>query len=295
MAIPGLSFAGLPGLSIPDPTSESFSPAAPTIRSQTLQKETEYRFESSFSRPITIKLLSGTAELFGTELAPKFVYTFRGTKGAIYTWHGCELEITGAVETDYVAEETPMSQYANTHFALEDLRSVAEDYGTIGPRVMIVGPENAGKTSLAKLLTSYAIKGRRQPVLVNLDPRQGLLSVPGSLTATTFATLVDVEEGWGSSPISGPSATPVKMPLCYHFGCQDPEESSKLFKPLVTRLALATGSRLEEDPEARVSGCIIDTPGSLSSGKASGYELIQHIASEFSGAFFISLHRDFRC
>jgi polyribonucleotide 5'-hydroxyl-kinase len=158
-----------------------------------------------------------------------------------------------------------------------------------------VGPENAGKTSLAKLLTSYAIKNRRQPVLVNLDPRQGLLSVPGSLTATTFATLVDVEEGWGSSPISGPSATPVKMPLCYHFGCQDPEESSKLFKPLVTRLALATGSRLEEDPEARVSGCIIDTPGTLSSGKASGYELIQHIASEFSGRFcFGNSHTTYR-
>jgi polyribonucleotide 5'-hydroxyl-kinase len=290
MSIPGLSFSALPGLALADPTSEHFASAAPKVRTQTLHKETEYRFESSFVRPITIKLLTGTAELFGTELAPRVAYVFRGTKGAVYTWHGCELEITGAVDTDYVAEETPMSQYANTHFALEDLRSAADDYRDIGPRVMIVGPENAGKTSLAKILTSYAVKSRRQPVLVNLDPRQGLLSVPGSLTATTFSTLVDVEEGWGSSPISGPSAMPVKMPLCYHFGCQDPEENAKLFKPLVTRLALATTSRLEEDPEARSSGCIIDTPGTLSSGKSSGYELIQHIASEFSSEFDNQIH-----
>jgi polyribonucleotide 5'-hydroxyl-kinase len=283
MAIPGLSI-NLPGLTTTDPSNiESSLPPAQTIRTQTLSSETEYRFESSFTVPISIKLLSGTAELFGTELAPHHVYTFQGAKAAIFTWHGCTLEITGSPEAEYVAEETPMFQTFNLHLALENLRLDAQHAHRVGPRVMVVGPENAGKSSLVKTLAAYALKMERQPVVVNLDPRQGLLSMPGSLSATAIASVMDIEEGWGSSPISGPSVVPVKMPLCYHYGCQDPEENAKLFRPLVSRLGLATTSRLQEDPEVRSSGCLIDTAGALSSGKQGGYELIQHIASEFQG------------
>jgi len=279
MALPGLS---LPGLSSTQPSElENSTPAAQQVRTQTLSPETELRFEASFASPITIRLLSGTAELFGTELAPSHPYTFRGTKAAIFTWHGCNIQITGTPEAEYIADETPMFQIMNLHFALEDLRAAAQQQGGAGPRVMVVGPENAGKTTLVKSLAAYALKSERQPIVVNLDPRQGLLSMPGALTATAVASVMDIEEGWGSSPISGPSVIPVKMPLSYHFGCQDPEENSKLFRPLITRLGLATTSRLEDDRETKVSGCLIDTAGALSSGKQGGYELIQHIASEF--------------
>jgi polyribonucleotide 5'-hydroxyl-kinase len=233
-----------------------------------------------------VKLLSGTAELFGTELAPntKDPYTFSGTKGAIYTWHGCKLELSGEAESEYTAEETQMMSYANAHFALETARERAKAAGQMGPRVLVVGPENAGKTSVVRILTAYVVKAGRQPVVVNLDPRQGMLSVPGSLTASTFASILDVEEGWGSSPISGPSPVPVKMPLVYHYGLASPEEG-RTFRPLVTRMALAVTSRLEEDAEAKTTGCIIDTPGAISHGKGGVYENIQHIISEFSGAY----------
>jgi polyribonucleotide 5'-hydroxyl-kinase len=274
----------IPGLSLPDPTTiEPSAPVIDRIQRYQLAAETEYRFESSFLSPLTIRLLSGTAELFGTELAPGVTYTFRGQKAAVYTWYGCELEVVGNPEADYVAEETPMMQVANVHFALEDLRSDASDAGGQGPRIMVVGPENAGKTSLVKTMTAYALKAGRQPVVVNLDPRQGLLSMPGSLSATTMTTLLDIEEGWGSSPISGPSALPVKMPLCYHYGCQNPEDNEKLFKPLVSRLALAIKGRIGNDPDPKRSGCLIDTPGSLSSGRPGGYDLIEHIALELAG------------
>lgn len=282
MAIPGLS---LPGLTLTDSSSVS-APNAPEVleinKVENLAPNTEYRFETSFNHPATIKLVTGTAELFGTELAPNIAYTFRGTKAAIYTWEGCSLEITGSLEGDYVAEETKMELYANVHFALEEMREIATNLGSMGPRVLIVGPENSGKTSLVKILTSYAVKDGREPVVVNLDPRQGMLSPPGSFSTATIASILDVEEGWGSSPISGPSPAPVKMPLCYHFGVEHPEQNTKIFRPLVTRMALAVTSRLTEDIAAKQSGCIIDTSGSLSSGKGGGYALIQHIVSEFS-------------
>jgi polyribonucleotide 5'-hydroxyl-kinase len=108
------------------------------------------------------------------------------------------------------------------------------------------------------------------------------MSVPGTLTATAIASILDVEEGWGSSPTSGPSPVPVKLPLCYYYGLPSPEDNPKLFKPLITRLALAATSRLEEDSDVKETGLIIDTPGVISQGKG-GYELISHIVSEFSG------------
>jgi polyribonucleotide 5'-hydroxyl-kinase len=281
MSIPGLS--SLPGLNLANSALEPPPQTVSLPRVYNLNPETELRFESSFTAPVSIKLVHGSAELFGTELAPNTVYILKGAKAAVFTWQGCRVELTGTTEAEYLAEETPMIQYMNTHFGLENARVEAQQRHTTGPRVLVVGPENSGKTSLVKMLTAYAVKSERQPVVVNLDPQQALLSVPGALTATTFASLLDVEEGWGSSPISGPSALPVKMPLCYHFGCRTAEANGKLYKSLVTRLALAVTSRMQADEEVKSSGCIIDTPGSISAGKNNNWELIQHIVSEFSG------------
>lgn len=230
----------------------------------------------------TSQLLSGTAELFGTELPIKQNYTFTGTKAAIYTWHGCRIEVVGDCQVDYIAEETPMMTYANLHFALENLREKASSEGRDGPRVLILGSENAGKTSLAKILTAYATKVGRQPVVVNLDTKEGMLSIPGTLSATTFTSVMDVENGWGSSPMNGPSHVPVKLPLVYYMGLANPEEKTFIYKPIVTRLALSVMNRLQDDGEAKETGVIIDTPGVISQGKG-GYEMIQHIVSEFSG------------
>ena len=177
-----------------------------------------------------------------------------------------------------------MISYANLHFALERLRDGAGPLGKDGPRVLVVGPENAGKTSLVKLLTAYATRAGRQPVAVNLDTKESMLSIPGSLSAATFTSILDVEEGWGSSPTNGPTPVPVKLPLIYYLGLESPEDNTDVFKPIVSRLALSVMNRLQDDIEARQAGCIIDTPGSISQGKGN-YQLLTHVVSEFSGQY----------
>ena len=147
--------------------------------------------------------------------------------------------------------------------------------------MLVVGPENAGKTSLVKLLIAYATRSGRQPVAVNLDTKEGMLTIPGTLSAAALSSIVDVEEGWGSSPTNGPSQVPVKLPLVYYYGQANPEDNSHIFKSIVTRLALSVMSRIQEDAEAREAGCIVDTPGVISQGKG-GYEIISHIISEFA-------------
>lgn len=176
-----------------------------------------------------------------------------------------------------------MIEYANIHFALETMRQEAQGSGKDGPRVLLLGPENAGKTSLAKILTAYATKVGRQPLVVNLDPTEGMLSVPGTLTATAFRTMLDIQEGWGSSPMSGPSPVPVKLPLVYSYPLSNPiDAEGSVYRPVVSRLALSVTARMAEDEDARETGIIVDTPGILSSGRPGSLELINHIVTEFA-------------
>lgn len=77
-----------------------------------------------------------------------------------------------------------MVAYANVHMALEAMRVRAlaavhgsplhddsGDEGTDPPRVLVLGPENSGKTSMCKILTSYAVRTGQDwtPMFVNVD------------------------------------------------------------------------------------------------------------------------------
>lgn len=155
-----------------------------------LQKNEEFRFEVGFESRVEVqvivqfvslcqrvKLLSGTGEIFGTEIVAEQTYSFVGTKAAIFTYHGATLSVRGSPSVAYVAGETPMPSYANLHFTLEKARQHAEDTQSKGPRVLVLGSEDAGKTSLAKILVGYSVRQGRNPILVGLDPKQVIIMV----------------------------------------------------------------------------------------------------------------------
>ncbi|KAI8964445.1 Clp1-domain-containing protein [Daldinia sp. FL1419] len=281
MSIPGLG--EIPSAAAPAMASSS---ATTPTTTEILEPFWEYRFEVPHGSTLDIKLISGNAEKDGTELAPNTPYTFTATKSKINTWHGCTLEISSpsgnydAYTSEPTADETPMVSYLNLHFKLEALRTVAEKTGQMGPRVLVVGPPNAGKTSLVKMLTGWATRMGRQPLVVNTDCREGMLALPGSLSAAVFATIIDITTDWGNTPSSGPSAVPVKLPLVYNYGLGQPEENMRLYKKLLTRLAVTVTSRLAEDADVKTAGLLIDTGGvNVSKG---GYDHISHIIAEFS-------------
>lgn len=300
-SLPGLGT--IPGLGASINATEDATEEVQTREVQ-LTTGSEWRFEVAVDNLLTVTLLpkpnssssspdaiTGTAEVFGTELAPSRSYDFPGlTKAAIFTHHGCTLSISGSCESEYVADETPMNEYLNVHFALENLRATAQANQIGGPRVLVLGPEDAGKTSLVKMLTAYATRSGRTPLVVNLDPHEGMLCLPGGVSAVAMgpAAVLDVEDAasnhWGSSPISGPSTVPIKVPLVYHYGLPGPEERPEIFKPITTRLALAATGRFNDDPEVKESGMLVDFAGSACSGKK-GNDLIAHVVSEFSSTY----------
>lgn len=48
--------------------------------------------------------------------------------------------------------------YVNTHIQIEARRDVALANSESGPRVLIVGPTDSGKSTVSRILTSYAAR-----------------------------------------------------------------------------------------------------------------------------------------
>lgn len=106
-----------------------------TKKEWVLKRETEIRCEVPESGLLTMKLVSGSAEVFGVEMAPNKEYMFHDQNIAIFTWYGCTVESSGADSTLYIADSTPMVAYVNTHVQLEAKRDVALANSDNGPRV----------------------------------------------------------------------------------------------------------------------------------------------------------------
>ncbi|XP_041008374.1 protein CLP1 homolog isoform X2 [Juglans microcarpa x Juglans regia] len=103
------------------------SASASTVRQVKLERESELRVEVSNDTPLRLRLLTGTAEIFGTELPPEIWLNFPPRlKFAVFTWYGATIEMDGATELDYTADETPMVSYVNVHAILEGRRSRAK-------------------------------------------------------------------------------------------------------------------------------------------------------------------------
>ncbi|XP_018413339.1 PREDICTED: polyribonucleotide 5'-hydroxyl-kinase Clp1 [Nanorana parkeri] len=256
----------------------SSTPSVPSTKFE-LEKETELRLEVEGSAPVQVELVSGQAEVFGTELVKNKKYTFPpGSRAAVFTWHGCCVQLFGSADVGYVSKDTPMLLYLNTHVALEQMRVQAEREGERGPRVLVAGPSDVGKSTLCRLLLNYGVRIGRRPALVELDVGQGSVSVPGTVGALCVERPADVEEGFST-----------QAPLVYHFGSTTPGTNIKLYNKLTSRLAHVFNLRCESNRRAAVSGCIINTCGWVKGG---GYQAIIHAASAFEVDVVIVLDQE---
>lgn len=246
-----------------------------------LEKDTELRLEIPERKgKAELVLLQGQAEVFGTELIKNKKFTFNaGSKVAIFTWHGCTVEVSGPPEWSYVSKETPMVMYLNLHMALEQMRQKAENSESeIGPRVLVVGPTDVGKSTLCQLLLNYAVRMGRRPVFVDLDVGQGYVGIPGSMGALLIERPADIEEGF-----------PLQAPLVYHYGHASPGSNEKLYNKISSTIAEVTKERFEKNKKAHASGCVINTCGWVT---GTGYRILVHAAEAFDVNVIVVLDQE---
>ncbi|KAL9923495.1 protein CLP1 homolog [Glossina fuscipes] len=241
-----------------------------------LDADSELRFEvEDKNAKVYVTLISGFAEMFGTELVKKKKYEFvMGAKVAIFTYHGCVLHLAGKTEVSYISKETPMIQYLNCHAALEQMRVVAEEKDERGPVVMVVGPMDVGKSTLCRILLNYAVRLGRRPLYADTDVGQGSLSIPGTIGTILVERPASIEEGVSQT-----------APLIYHFGHKTPSGNSVLYKAVISKMAEVTLESMNENKRTKHSGIIINTCGWV---KGDGYANLVHTAQAFEvNAIFV--------
>ncbi|KAL1762178.1 Pre-mRNA cleavage complex II protein Clp1-domain-containing protein [Schizophyllum commune] len=292
-------------------------PAASETRQWDLHPETEYRFELDPGTTVAIKLLRGQAEIYGCELAEGKSYLFgEECKAAVFTWRGASIEMSRP-SVEYTSDETPMAVYANLHIALEQLRvralanirgsPIPEDEGdpdatSEPPRVLILGPENSGKTSLCKMLVNYASRVAQgwAPVVANLDPAEGAFALPGAISAAAIPAAIPTctpAATLGLSASSAPMAMAANalVPLVYWYGHPDAKRNPRLLERLIRNLGMGVSDREDaarnnvKDSATYASGFIVDTPSSFASSTTGFNEHRQRLIKAAVEAFRINV------
>ena len=191
----------------------------------------EYRFEVGFEaeQPFCFKLLSGTAEVFGTELAVGREYSVVGCKLAIFSFSGARLQCSGGpCAVEYLSTEPPIAQNAllNLIAALEGEEALKP------PRVLVLG---SGRNTVGRTLVNYACRRFQlqneqvnRPIIVDLDILNGSALLPGTLTACAPDRPLDLHESW--------SQLPEAQLVSYFYGSQAVADNPKLYRKLAERL-----------------------------------------------------------
>ncbi|KAL7150860.1 hypothetical protein ABFS83_05G142400 [Erythranthe nasuta] len=267
----------------------ALAPTAPpsgskTVRQVKLDKECELRVEVSPDSPLRLRVLNGTAEIYGTEIPPEIWLNFPPRlKFAVFTWYGATIEIDGTTETDYTADETPMISYVNVHAVLDARRnraraSPSDSDDSQGPRVIVVGPTDSGKSTLSRMLLSWAAKQGRKPTFVDLDIGQGSITIPGCISATPIELPIDPVEG-----------IPLDMPLVYFHGHVTPSANVELYKVLVKELSQTLEKQFTGNVESRAAGMVINTMGWI---EGVGYELLLHAIDTLNATVVLVLGQE---
>eukprot|EP00249_Psilotum_nudum_P004229 c17772_g1_i1 orf=166-1518(+) len=266
-----------------------------------LQQESELRVEVGWEAAIRLQVVLGTAEIFGTELPPQYWLSFPpGHKFALFTWSGATVEIDGVAEVAYTADETPMVSYVNVHAILECRRARARDAAAStapasllilpasqrsealaqsqGPRVIVVGPIDSGKSSLTRMLLGWAARQGWKPTFVDLDIGQGSITIPGTLAATPIEMPIDPVEG-----------IPLEVPLVYFYGHTTPSVNADLYRVLVKELARTLEVQFAGNADARAAGMVVNTMGWV---EGVGYELLLHAIEAFNADVILVLGQE---
>jgi len=259
--------------------------ASDNLTQHNLNPEAEIRIEVPANVTCTLILQEGSAEIFGAEIPLRTPIELTG-KVAVFTWHGCALGISHEDKLDMIYESAETDAnvcFVNAHAQLEAMRDAAAtsdsaeaNHTNNGPRVLLVGPADSGKSALARTLTAYAVKLGRTPLLVDLDASQNMLSVPGTMAVAPASVDVFNAESYTHASMMGGSGA--SMPFVLWYGSEDCLSNEDLYRAQVKKLASVIEQRLGGDADMRASGIIVNTSGCI---EGAGYDYLVHAIDSF--------------
>ncbi|GAA5838048.1 hypothetical protein JCM11251_006834 [Rhodosporidiobolus azoricus] len=249
-----------------------------------------------------------------------------------------------SLDSVYVASESAFPTYFNLHLALSRMRLLARpssfaqtrdlsqpDDEVPPPRVLVVGERGAGKSTLVKMLVNWRNRAARATApappsttaggatggapgmtVVNLDPSDGLWTMPATVGVVSTASLLPTSTpaaSFGTSFSSGPpvpfpapstSAStegelppyhpPINTdayaalldPLVFFVGHTSPTVNEPHYELLMKSVAEAARRKVDQEGvESWKAGLLVDTPGEWAEKKGGGWERVKAAVREF--------------
>lgn len=226
-----------------------------------------------------------------------------GQSRPVFTFHGAvvRVEPASSCEDAYVADESTFPALAAVNSRLEARRALArgtvgglpadtasaaagsaDKAAPLGPVVVVAGPVNAGKSTAVATLAAWACRRGWSPTVVDLDPGQGDLCPPASVSAAPVDRIgLAASGGWETH------ALPI---LSYPVGTTNLGEAAPLFKAACASLAAAVQARASAGaPAGSASGAIVNTCGWVDK---LGYTLLCHVIETFNADVVLVLGDD---
>eukprot|EP00927_Polykrikos_kofoidii_P046471 TRINITY_DN40706_c0_g1_i1.p1 TRINITY_DN40706_c0_g1~~TRINITY_DN40706_c0_g1_i1.p1 ORF type:complete len:511 (+),score=84.64 TRINITY_DN40706_c0_g1_i1:107-1534(+) len=212
--------------------------------------ESQLKNPQSSGRPVTT-----SAEIFGAELVPGQDYPLLGgTRTAVYTWHGCRIQVSGPTAQEYDAPNIVMREYLSRALVLEQRRQRAIHLDLPAPRVLVCGSAFSGKSVLCQVLCNYALRREHTPIYVDLDTRYSSIRQLQGLPACVCA--MPVEHTADEEP---------QRRIGYFYGHIDWSDNPRLYERVVSHLSRVVSSKLAHNTSAEgartsTSGLVINAP-----------------------------------
>ena len=168
--------------------------------------------------------------------------------------------------------------YLNVHGCLEKVREESVRENRRGPVVLLCGPADVGKSTLAKILLNYAVGCGRTPIHVDLDASQGSIGIPGTIGCNVIERPCDLEADFSD-----------RAPLVLHYGDCVPEANENLMRLLIAELAGVIKKRMEKEPLVKKSGAIINTSSHI---QGAGYRLLLEAIVKFEVDLVLALDQE---
>merc|ERR1712039_35996 len=205
-------------------------------------------------------------------------YKIIGQKLAIFALTVAKVKIEGKPDVIYYSEESLMPTYLEFYEIIEEYWTLAKEKGISAPRILLAGPIDSGKTSVARIISNLSIRMGWKLAFVELDVDQGSLAVPGCISAAVIKEPWDIEEG-----------IPIESPIVFYYGHLSPEEASEHFKELIKRLANVVEKKISMNKESKPIGMLINTPGWI---EGAGNQLLIHQIETFECNIVIVIGKD---
>ncbi|KAG7530491.1 hypothetical protein FFLO_04981 [Filobasidium floriforme] len=287
-----------------------------------LEAGMEWRFELEQGEAIAVRVTSEEPIYINyQEIPPNTWYPLYGDlRAAIWSPSPGQIEVSSAPSTAYTSLSSTFPFILSVHLALERRRILAKrninariDYGQDGqdekvlseqergPRVMVLGPANSGKSTMIKGLLNLAVGSGMgwSPGVIGLDPGTSNHLVPGSVSLSSPTQAVPTHHP--SHPLGSPPTTAAAMTLAsdvptlgWFVGSSEMNTSGMgkmcfpLWRNVVDSMAASWRLRCQTDEIVRTSGLLIDTPTALiqptlgaGKGDKTRHGLVLQIAAAF--------------